>query len=358
MFKLKDGSQNEDFGFYIKNMLADEGLPFSTNVGMSDISSVGSGLDNAIYSDTEFSDSLSITVHNRMISYSDGDYEIRQYGTPYTKNSMLIDSVNYVDSINDDTVDDIPNFSFTDSALTVAITFPFLSFPFHFITYEFFKPTPYSLMSSDEKDEANYYRAAVHAKNMISELVRVNHFTQFWTLTFDPKKVNDRFDDDELIGLFRKWIKKVRRRDDNKFKYLAIPERHENGAIHFHVFADDNLLSRVDTGKRYNGKISYVMPDWPYGFSTSIDITGPRIALANYVTKYVTKSFFEKDLAVKPRYIRSRGLNEAVVDYNVDISDYNVVPSFVILDSQDGSYKYKKLVPDNGSVVRPYIKYK
>lgn len=277
-----------------------------------------------------------VAVGNRLIDYGNGTYEIREYRTPYTKRintreSLLSDPP--ASAFGDDCTMDVGTIDSSDSLAdsdngTVARRKD--------------DSTPYEELAAEEKAFLNEQRSIQRAKAKIKDYVMTNDFTQFWTLTFSPKKVNDRYDDADLIKKFRRWMNKIRERKC-KFDYIAIPERHKDGAIHFHVLVADHTLNIIDSGKKDTaGRLIYNLTDWTYGFSTAVKTDNQRARIANYVTKYVTKHF-DSAKAVEPRYICSRGLKTPTVEYNVDISQYPVEEAYVKYNKEgDPVYKIWK----------------
>lgn len=69
-------------------------------------------------------------------------------------------------------------------------------------------------------------------KRNIRELALCNNFEYFATITVNSVNA-DRFSLDACQELLRKKFKKLKRKN-NKFAYLFITEKHQNGAFHFH----------------------------------------------------------------------------------------------------------------------------
>lgn len=176
------------------------------------------------------------------------------------------------------------------------------------------------------------------AKKMIYDLIRCNPFVWFCTLTYDKEKV-DRTDYNEVIRKFNQWSdNRVRRKG---YMYVAVIERHkESNGLHFHVVCNDSLdlvdsgtvkcvgrkrPIKIATADRYgipeaDRKTVYNIPEWIYGFSTAIEITGDDkgLKVAGYLRKYLTKDF-EK---IGGRYYYSGGnLRRPVYKYVDD--DYS-----------------------------------
>ena len=157
-------------------------------------------------------------------------------------------------------------------------------------------------------------RAQRRARQQIRDYALCSEFTYFVTLTLDQKKI-DRYDMSEIVKRLRIWLdNRVRR---NGLRYILVPERHKDGAVHFHGFFND-ALSVVDSGKLdKRGHRIYNLPSWNFGFTTAIQLYGDYAAAVAYVCKYVGKQS-EK---IGGRWYYSGGsLNLPQVDF-VDVDD-------------------------------------
>lgn len=149
-------------------------------------------------------------------------------------------------------------------------------------------------------------RSKRRAKTAITDLALSNEFKYFVTLTLDKSKVN-RYDMKEITRKLNNWLdNNVRRKG---LKYILVPERHRDGAIHFHGFFND-ALPAMDSGTLdWQGKprkprskaqrqewlskgahIVYNLPNWSLGFSTAIELYGSYSSAVGYVCKYVSKA--------------------------------------------------------------------
>lgn len=114
----------------------------------------------------------------------------------------------------------------------------------------------------------------------------------FVTLTLNPEKV-DRYDIKEVYPKLQRWLdNRVRRKD---MSYILVPERHKDGAIHFHGLINSGSVKLKDSGKQYwksgpsRGKEIYNVSDWRIGFTTAVRLSGDYMAVCKYISKYVTK---------------------------------------------------------------------
>lgn len=146
------------------------------------------------------------------------------------------------------------------------------------------------------EDNKNKERAIRRAKSSIRDYVKTNvDLNYFVTYTLDPK-IMDRYDSIAIYSRVRDWLSNRVRR--NGFKYILVPERHKDGAWHFHGFVNVPL-------------------EWNYGYSvcrcippigvisspgevsvSSIGSSAPPISVnsssrdkcINYVVSYVKKN--------------------------------------------------------------------
>jgi hypothetical protein len=124
------------------------------------------------------------------------------------------------------------------------------------------------------------------AKQRVFEIAMLNRFTHFITWTLDKDEI-DRYDAKEVGKRLRKFLNNQTRRRDAK--YIIIPEHHKDGAIHMHGLLSGAFQMADSHRKTTRGQTVYNMPDWKYGFSTAIELDGNVLAIARYITKYVTK---------------------------------------------------------------------
>lgn len=160
------------------------------------------------------------------------------------------------------------------------------------------------------------------SRRLIQEYILCNEFTLFCTFTFSTEKVTDRTDYKTLKKVFSKALNNYRNRYDPAFKYLYIPELHEDGAVHFHgVMTTPRrfLCTPLEIPKKDEKGILRMVPntprymDWTYyserfgHFSCSWIRDYEKCA--GYVSKYMTKDlaawFSRNDQIV----MHTKGLN-------------------------------------------------
>lgn len=148
----------------------------------------------------------------------------------------------------------------------------------------------------------------------VYDYARANQWEWFLTWTFSNEKVKSRYDYDELAKKMTVWLNNVKKRRSKDLKYLIVPEKHKDGAFHFHgLVANIGNLRLVDSGvKDQKGRKIYNVEDYKLGFTTATEITDTKRA-ANYITKYITKS-----LAIvtrdRKRYWVSRNIEKGEVE--------------------------------------------
>ena len=97
-----------------------------------------------------------------------------------------------------------------------------------------------------KRDNKNKERAIRRAKSSIRDYVKTNvDLNYFVTYTLDPK-IMDRYDSAAIYAKVRAWLSNGVARKG--FKYVLVPEKHKDGAWHFHGFVNVPL-------------------EWNYGYS-------------------------------------------------------------------------------------------
>ncbi len=203
------------------------------------------------------------------------------------------------------------------------------------------------------------------AKDRVFDIVYQNEFKYFVTLTLNDENENiNREEPQTLIQPLRIWLShQVQRKG---LKYLLIPELHKNGAVHCHLLIND-VFKLVDSGTViYNGrphkveylkskgvypyglKTVYNIPEWKYGFSTAIELSGEIARVAYYMTKYITKDL--KKIFGKYYWSSRNIVRECETEYIN--TNYSEIPhkeyktSFYDLEAGQMSFKYERHVID------------
>jgi hypothetical protein len=79
-------------------------------------------------------------------------------------------------------------------------------------------------------------------------------------------------------------------------RYILVPERHKDGAFHFHGFMAGPGLEARDSGVEWDGRPVYNLPQWKLGFSTAQRLYGDYHAAVGYCCKYIGKQAGERPL--------------------------------------------------------------
>lgn len=145
----------------------------------------------------------------------------------------------------------------------------------------------------------------------VYKYARANIWEWFFTLTFNPEKV-DSFNYDEVTKHLSKWLNNLRRVCPD-MKYLCVPEKHQSGRFHFHgLFANVGQLDFISSG-HYDGSGHeiYNIGNYKLGFSTAVrigDTLDDSARVSSYLAKYITKDLTEGTFG-KRRYWASRNLD-------------------------------------------------
>ena len=107
---------------------------------------------------------------------------------------------------------------------------------------------------------------------MIYDIAKSNEWEWFFTLTFNPEKV-DSFNYANVTDKLSQWLKNMRKKCPDMM-YLVVPEQHESGRWHFHgLFSHVENMRFVDSEKRdKKGRIIYNVGSYRLGFSTATQI--------------------------------------------------------------------------------------
>ena len=171
-------------------------------------------------------------------------------------------------------------------------------------------------------------RAVRRARSQVRDLALCNPFTHFVTLTLDKDRV-DRYDMAAITRKLNAWLSnQVQRRG---LIYVLVPERHKDGAVHFHGFFNDTL-EMVDSGTMVppgggkprkprskaqraawvaqGGHVVYNLPGWSLGFTTAMELYGDYHSAVTYVCKYIGKDMSQGAAKIGGRWFYSGGALE------------------------------------------------
>lgn len=150
-------------------------------------------------------------------------------------------------------------------------------------------------------------------RRTIHDLVRCNEFDLFVTFTFDPAKV-DRYDIGAVYVKMQSWLWRQHRKNEN-FKYLIVPERHKDGAIHFHALMSDYPFLLKKSRVIQDSRRVHNITNFRFGFTNATFVPEEeKDKVGNYIAKYITKDMVV--LHNKRRYWSSRNLRKPITYYN------------------------------------------
>ena len=222
------------------------------------------------------------------------------------------------------------------------------------------------LMNEENAEEQDYLQKSINrTKTKISDYVLCNNFSHFATFTFDPSnpKVNgeeNRHDFKKMSSLFKKWLNTEQvnhfRRHGHKFKYLIVPERHKNGAWHFHALLENY---KNETENFYTRKNNYITvselkskkKDKNRKFIVRYKLGRSEIApikdktkMSSYIKKYITKELIQDKNA--KRYWSSRNLKQPEIIENF-ITEFQKIPEQFLTAKHD--YHDIYIIPKDSS---------
>ncbi|MDO4902123.1 MAG: hypothetical protein Q4A21_01025 [bacterium] len=200
-------------------------------------------------------------------------------------------------------------------------------------------------------------------KTKISDYVLSNNFSHFATFTFDAKNPKikteqNRHNFAKMSALLQQWLNTEQvnhqRTHGSKFKYLIVPERHKNGAWHFHALLENYLNPTDNFHSRKNpyatiSEIKNPKPNTKRKFINRYNLGRSEIApirdtskMASYIKKYITKELITEPNA--KRYWSSRNLNKPELFPNI-VSERSPIPQ----EFKTRDYDYHEIfeIPQN-----------
>lgn len=164
----------------------------------------------------------------------------------------------------------------------------------------------------DEKsDRSEEYRKQSNqkARNEVRRLVLSNfdEHSKFMTLTFKENKTGIK----ECNYIFKKFIERLRyhvRKHSkiDKFKYVAVIEFQERGAVHYHMICNAPYIKWDKLLKMWRGAS---------GDEGGVDVRDIKNVdnIGAYMVKYMLKDMNDNRLAGEKAYLSSRGLERSIV---------------------------------------------
>ncbi|RYF28950.1 MAG: hypothetical protein EOO17_03370 [Chloroflexi bacterium] len=165
------------------------------------------------------------------------------------------------------------------------------------------------LTKNDNNDES-LQRSVRRSRTMINDYVHCNEFDLFITFTFDPKKVN-RYDLTACYLKMQGWLWRTHRKyKDSDFRYVIVPEKHKDGAIHFHALIGGYDGPLKKTNVIQNNKRVYNVSSFRFGFTNAQYLDDDKQKAIAYLCKYITKDMVM--VSNRRRYWSSRNLQKPI----------------------------------------------
>lgn len=152
------------------------------------------------------------------------------------------------------------------------------------------------------------------SRSAVRDYILANDWDYFVTLTIRKEVVN-RYSLADVLSLIRPFLHELGRKKG--FRYCIIPERHKDGAWHFHgVMSGIDVCELPPWAPKDARDAGYLQ--WPlwankFGF-TAVGKIKDKIGVGFYVSKYITKDLCTEAVeAGQHTYYHSRGLNKPQV---------------------------------------------
>lgn len=208
-------------------------------------------------------------------------------------------------------------------------------------------------------------RSMRRARANLRRLALANDFRWFVTLTLDQAKI-DRCDPKVVAQKLGRWADNMVRR--HGLKYVLVPELHKKGGIHFHGFFNDAVTTTYSGHNDKCGHPIYNISEWPYGFTTAIELYGDYGSAVGYVTKYIGKGdskpmgrwYYSGGALAQPEKVYADlDRNDLLVEYAEDAVEISIPGSTLtvihdyrhIRKEQDNVLQEK----DNGDAGQPRV---
>lgn len=169
-------------------------------------------------------------------------------------------------------------------------------------------------LTPNEKPQRNYeYESFARSKRAVIDYGMNNDWDFFVTITFDSKKIKDRYNADCVLRKLQNALKDYRRFYDSDFAYVLVPELHEDGAIHWHGLFK---IGRSDLLERHWDRDKcciYYRLEFFYrrlGRFRLDKIYTNATYVSAYISKYITKA---NERIFQRRYLCSKGLHSGTV---------------------------------------------
>jgi len=129
-------------------------------------------------------------------------------------------------------------------------------------------------------------------------------------------------DIDQAHKDFKAFKRRLKKRDID-FQYIAVTERQERGAWHFHLLT--NVYLRIEKWEKY----------WGHGYVFIKKVKTIRKSVG-YMVKYLQKTFEDMEYKFRNRYLCSQGLGGFEIVY---IRNEKAQGSWFFVQSEGGNYE-------------------
>lgn len=151
-------------------------------------------------------------------------------------------------------------------------------------------------------------------KSTVKELVMCNEWDYWCTFTIDKEKY-DRYNLKAYIKDLSRFLLNYNRycNDDEKVKYILIPEQHKDGAWHMHGFIKG--IKEKDLYTNIHGYLTWKQYESKFGFISMSKLESKEKA-SSYMMKYMTKDIEKNVTGLNAHmYYASKGLKHATELY-------------------------------------------
>lgn len=160
-------------------------------------------------------------------------------------------------------------------------------------------------------EEESIARVARRIRARVKDLALSNKWDYWVTLTVSPDKC-DRYNLREVTYLFLRLVKRRNEAhpDWEPFKYCLIPEKHDDGAYHFHGFIKGVYGDELRLNKNWKVEIDFLADGLGFVCLKPIRLLShiDRFKLLIYTLKYATKAATSCRGEMNRGYLCSRGL--------------------------------------------------
>lgn len=172
----------------------------------------------------------------------------------------------------------------------------------------------------ERTNEEKLEQSRIRARKTIIELALCNKWDYFVTFTISPEYF-DRYELFPIVNTLTQWLRDQRKKVGyEKLAYILVPEKHEDGAWHFHGFMSGvsaDALSLFVRGIHPLKLCNGVYLNWrdlsaKFGYC-SLDPVRDQVKASFYCSKYFTKDILRNVSEIgRHMYYCSRGLLRSV----------------------------------------------